>query len=533
MRFPENAAPRVEFAADTVGWPHEQLFPHCTGRYATRGAPLVQKGPRQPARFVSTILTAHANLPHVNAIIVSVGTELVTGQCLDTNSAWLAGRLLDRGVTTVEHITVGDDVPRLAEAILRAAAAADVVVLTGGLGPTLDDITRDALAAALGAPLNEDAEALRQIEAFFKRVGRSMAESNRRQALLPRGCRMIPNAKGTAPGIYAEIGRDEGTMGPRDEEKSGHPPGPAVAGPSPLVKGRGIDGSSWTARVWALPGVPSEMKAMFDAAVAPALAPNAAAWNKLLGEELAERAVAKGRTVVIRRLKCFGITEARLGEMIADLMARGRNPNVGTTASDAVLTVRIMAEGEGPAAAARLAQDDVTQVRARLGTAVYGEEDDTLQSEVSRLLLARGKTVATAESCTGGSLAERLTELPRSSSFFLRGWVTYSNESKVAELGVAAEVVQQFGAVSEEVARAMAVGARRVASSDFALSITGIAGPTGGSPDKPVGLVFVGLADAAGAEAKRFTFGEHLSRREIRDRAAKTALNMLRLRLLE
>jgi nicotinamide-nucleotide amidase len=204
---------------------------------------------------------------------------------------------------------------------------------------------------------------------------------------------------------------------------------------------------------------------------------------------------------------------------------------VGTTASDAVLSVRIVAEGDSPGEAERLAEADAGEVRRRLGAVVFGEDDETLQSAVARLLVQQGKTVSTAESCTGGLLAERLTEIPGSSAYFLQGFVTYSDAAKLKELGVEGELIRRHGAVSEQVAAAMATGCRTVAGSDFALSITGIAGPSGGSPEKPVGLVYIGLADAGGVEVKRFTFGDHLSRREIRDRSAKAALNMLRLRL--
>ena len=440
----------------------------------------------------------------MDAIIISVGTELVTGQCVDTNSAWLAARLAERGIQTVEHVTVGDELDRLSSAIRRAIAWVDVVILTGGLGPTLDDITREAIAAALGVELVEDAEALGQIEAFFRRINRPMSDSNRRQAMAPRGCRMIPNARGTAPGIQWQGRRDGGTEGRRGDD----PP------QSPLGKGGGA--------LWALPGVPSEMKAMFEAAVAPALSMAATGGG----------AAGRGRSIVMRRLNCFGITEAKLGEQIAELMARGRNPNVGTTASGAVLAVRIVAEAESPQEASRLAQADVDVVRSRLGEAVFGEEDETLQAAVARLLIGQKKTIATAESCTGGLLSERLTEIPGSSAYFLRGLVTYSDQSKIEGLGVPAELIREHGAVSEPAAAAMASGCQRVAGSAYAISITGVAGPSGGSIEKPVGLVYIGLATDDGASVKRLTLGEHLSRSEVRDRAVKAALNLLRLRLL-
>jgi nicotinamide-nucleotide amidase len=242
---------------------------------------------------------------------------------------------------------------------------------------------------------------------------------------------------------------------------------------------------------------------------------------------------AAGRCALSRRLLCFGIPEAKLGDLLADLMVRDRNPLVGTTASEAVLSVRILATGADPLEAARKLDADAATVRERLGPLIFGEDEQTLAGAVAELLTTRRRTVATAESCTGGLLAKNLTDTPGSSVYFLRGFVVYSNEAKVDDLGIPAAFVSTHGAVSEEVARAMALACRRKAASDFAISITGIAGPAGGSKDKPVGLVFIGLASSDSCEIKRVLLGDHLTRAEVRDRACKSALNMLRLRLLE
>ncbi len=416
-------------------------------------------------------------LAFVDAVIISCGTELTTGQCVDTNSAWLSAQLTPVGVHVVEHVTVGDEVAPLVSAIRRAFDAANLVIITGGLGPTLDDITREAIAAALRVPLVENEEALTQIRAFFDRWKRSMPESNRRQAMIPRGCEMIPNPRGTAPGIrYVNDDR----------------------------------------RLYAFPGIPAEMQAMFNAEVLPQL--NAASGST---------------TIESARLLCFGISEAKLGDILSDLMRRGRNPSVGTTACHAILSVRVLAEGASPEEARGLLQADVNETRRRLGTIVLGEGDDTLESVVARLLIEQHKTIATAESCTGGLLAKRLTDISGSSAYFLRGYIAYADAAKVEVLGVPADLISRHGAVSEPVAEAMAIGCRRAAGSDYALSITGIAGPTGGSPpDKPIGLVYIGLAHAAGVETLRILYGDHLTRVEIRDRSCKTALNLLRLRLL-
>jgi nicotinamide-nucleotide amidase len=304
-----------------------------------------------------------------------------------------------------------------------------------------------------------------------------MSAANRLQALIPDGCQVVPNPRGTAPGIHH------------------HNP----------VAGRDV---------WALPGVPSEMKTMFEDSVRPAVRDRAA-----------------GAVTLSAKLNTFGMSEAGVGESLLDLMDRNRNPLVGTTASAGIISVRVLAWGASRAEAQRLLQADLEEIRRRLGPPVFGEDDDTLEAAVARLLVDHHWTVATAESCTGGLLAKRLTDVPGSSAYFPRGYVSYSNTAKTELLGVAPELIQQWGAVSEEVARAMAVGCRRLAGADFALSITGVAGPTGGSPEKPVGLVFVGLADAGGTDVKRVLLGSHLTRGEIRDRACKLALNMLRLKL--
>jgi nicotinamide-nucleotide amidase len=423
----------------------------------------------------------------MNAVIISCGTEIVTGQCVDTNSAWLSEHLTRRGVEVVGHLSVGDDLSRLSGAIRRARDDADLVIVTGGLGPTLDDLAREALAFVLNRPLQENAEALAQIHAFFRRWQREMPESNKVQALIPEGCEVIANPRGTAPGIALWV-------------KGNTPLDP------PSLRGE--------ASVIALPGVPGEMKAMFEAYVEPRLASSTTACT------------------LSANLHCFGISEAKLGETIADLMTRDRNPLVGTTASKAVLTVRVLATAPDAASAQGLLDADRMEIRRRVGSAIFGEGDDTLPSAVAKLLIEGKKTVATAESCTGGMLAKQLTDVPGSSDYFLQGFVVYSNESKTQLLNVPPDVISRHGAVSEEVARLLAMNARLQAGAVYALSITGIAGPTGGSADKPVGLVYIGLADDRAVELRRVLLGDHLTRGEIRDRACKTALNMLRLRLL-
>ncbi len=415
--------------------------------------------------------------PTMEAFIISIGEELTTGQLLDTNSAWLSESLTRLGIRVTEQVTIGDDVERIASAIRRGMEQADVVMATGGLGPTPDDLTRAALASALDQPLEENADALDRIRAMFERWQRPFDAANRVQALIPKGCRPIPNLRGTAPGILCD-GQD--------------------------------------AAVFVLPGVPGEMKAMFSAEVLPVIS----------------RDVGETRTSQDSVLS-YGISEAKIGTMLGDLMERGRNPTVGTAASHGVIAIRVIATGVSGEDAECKVKTDISEIEGRLGDAVFGREGDSLETAVAGLLESRGLTIATAESCTGGSLTKRLTDTPGSSAYLLRGYVTYANESKTELLGVPAEMIQAYGAVSEAVAGAMASGCRTAAGADLALSITGIAGPTGGDPpDKPVGLVYLGLADADHVDVRRVLLGEHLDRHEARERAASAALNLLRLFLV-
>lgn len=406
------------------------------------------------------------------AEILSVGNEVVCGAVVDRNAAWLARRLNELGIPVQRHAAVSDSAEAIRDEIRAAAGRARVVVMTGGLGPTQDDRTRQGLAEALGRPLQSDEASAEQIRSFYARLGRPMPQANLQQALLPGGTRALANAWGTAPGIRAEWGE---------------------------------------CLIFALPGVPREMRAMFDHFVAPEL-----------------RELAGGRRVAVRILRTFGAGESAVGQALAELMVLGRNPSVGTEAGEGLVSVRIVGYGSAAGEADRLVATDADRVRALLGDLVFGEDDDTLPAVVGRMLAAQGATLATAESCTGGLLAKSLTDVPGSSRYFLRGYVTYSNESKIEMLGVPAALIESHGAVSEPVAQAMAEGCRQRAGSDYALSVTGIAGPTGGTADKPIGLVHFGLAERATCQVHTMRFGEHLDRGAVRDRTCSTALNLLR-----
>lgn len=413
----------------------------------------------------------------MNAQIISIGTELAIGQTVDTNAAWLAQQLAAHGVVTHRHVTISDDVEPIRIALSEAAEQSDLLLVTGGLGPTPDDVTREALAAAMDVELVFDQGCYDKIADYFHRRKREMHPENRHQAMIPRGAKPIRNAWGTAPGIHAVIG---------------------------------------LADVYVMPGVPREMKAMFEQFVLPGIIE-----------------AGEGAVIVQRTLHSFGMAEAEIGEKIADLMQRGRNPAVGTSASDLIISIRINAEGDSHDAASKLAEADEAEIRARLGTYLFGGGDDTLAHAVARLLTEKKMTVSTAESCTGGLIAKRLTDVSGSSGYFLEGFVTYSNDAKHRLLGVPKDLIERHGAVSREVAEAMAAGCRAKSKTDFAIAVTGIAGPTGETEDKPIGLVFLALASKDGVTVKEARFGNILTREEVRDRAAKAALNMLRIRLID
>lgn len=409
------------------------------------------------------------------AEIVSIGTELVSGQSLDTNSRWLAGELASAGIDTGWHSTIGDDFDVNVAAFRTALARAEFIVVTGGLGPTRDDLTREVLAALAGVPLELHEDSLRRIEAMFRLRNRPFPERNRVQALFPVGAEPIPNERGTAPGIWFEVGG------------------------KPIV---------------CMPGVPVEMKGMWAASVLP---------------RLKER-FGGGRCIVFRILKTFGEGESHIEQQLGDLIRRGRTPEVGITASEATISLRIKGEGPTPEAAWASTEPDASFIRATLGDLVYGEGEAELHEVVGRLLIERGKSLSTAESCTGGLLGKLMTDLPGISSVYPGGVVSYANAAKSDLLGVDPAILERHGAVSPETAAAMAEGCRRRFGTDFALSITGIAGPDGGTKEKPVGLVHVALAGPEGTDVGRYNWPAE--RPAIRIRAAKTALNLLRRKLL-
>ena len=417
----------------------------------------------------------------MQAVILSIGDELALGQTVDTNTAYLAAKLAELGIWTRYHQTLADDRDLIASAILRAADSAELVLVTGGLGPTRDDLTRQALAQAMGAELKEDAESLKAIEAFFAGRGKALTEANRVQALLPIGATGIPNAKGTAPGIYATLGK---------------------------------------AMVFVMPGVPFEMRAMYDAAVRPVITDKAGG----------------GRIILTTKVNTFGLGESSVGQLIGDLMDRDRNPTVGTTVAHGIVSVRIRSEFTDAGEATSQSDATINEVEQRLGAIVFGRDDQTIAGTLLDALREKKLVIATAESCTGGLIGKMLTDVAGSSDVYAGGWVTYTNQMKQACLGVPADVIDSHGAVSGQTVCSMAVGALKRSGADIALSVSGIAGPGGGTPDKPVGTVWLGLASRIKDEDPyvraimvKFPGG----RPQVRTRAAMCALQMARLHLAD
>jgi nicotinamide-nucleotide amidase len=411
-----------------------------------------------------------------SAEIITIGTEMLLGDLVDTNTAWISQRLAVLGVGIYRHTTVGDNAERIVGALREASTRSALVVTTGGLGPTSDDLTNACLSTLTGSEMVEYQEAREHVDYMFQRFGRKPTVNNYKQAMFPEGTELIPNPVGTAMGALVEW---EGTL------------------------------------FVTLPGVPTEMKSMFGETLEPLI-----------------RDRSQGR-IVSKTLHFAGIGESALAEKVQEFLD-ANDPTVAPLAGQGRVRLRITTR----AATEEEAQEKILPVEkeviARLADYYFGQGDETLEGAVGRLLKERGVTLALAESCTGGLLAKRLTDMPGSSAYFAEGLVTYSNEAKERLLGVPHATILEHGAVSDVVARAMAEGARSISGADYGLSVTGIAGPDGGTEEKPVGLVFVGISDA------RDTFAEKLdltawarSRDSIRERSTNLAFDLLRLRLEE
>ncbi len=413
----------------------------------------------------------------MNATIITIGDEILIGQIVDTNSAFISRCLNDAGITVIEKLSVGDQRQEIVRALDHSLLRNEVVILTGGLGPTKDDLTKKTLADYFDMTLVRDEQVYRMVEQMLSLRGIEFNALNKEQALVPDGCTVLPNRNGTAPGMWFE--------------RDGHV-------------------------VVSLPGVPFEMKALMQEEVMPRLKKRFALHANV------------HRTIIT-----FGLAESVLAETIAPWEnALPAFLHLAYLPSPSAIRLRLSAYDTDRETAERAINDQFAALEKLIGPYIVGWEDGTtVQESVASLLKERRKTVAVAESCTGGAIASRFTALPGASAYFLCGVVSYSNEAKIALLGVDPETLARHGAVSREVAEQMAEGVRRIAGADYAVATTGIAGPTGGSPEKPVGTVWIAVATPEKTIARKMVYGK--LREQNIERASASAINMLRLILLD
>ena len=406
------------------------------------------------------------------AEIVAIGTELLMGQIADTDAQFLSRRLQSLGISVYYHQVVGDNPQRMRDTLALALSRSDIVITTGGLGPTQDDISKEIAAQLLGLPMRFDEESWRAIQAYFDKLGRACPENNRRQAMFAEGAVVLPNRCGTAPGCMVEKG---------------------------------------SKTVIQLPGPPHEMAAMFDGQVYP---------------ELAKRT---GGCIASRYLRIYGLGESQVAQMCAAWIEGGGEVTVAPYCSLGECQLRVTARGESEAEAEKKILPVVDALLDVLGDGVYAVEktsEGSMEEAAGRALTQKGLTVSTAESCTGGLVAAKLVNYPGISAALREAHVTYANEAKVRYCGVKEETLAAHGAVSEETAREMALGLKEISGADIAVATTGIAGPGGGTAEKPVGLVYVACADKRGVRVERLQLRG--SRERIRNLSALRALDMIR-----
>ncbi|MFO7153662.1 MAG: competence/damage-inducible protein A [Caldicoprobacter oshimai] len=410
----------------------------------------------------------------MDAEIIAVGSELLLGQIANTNAQYISHRLSSVGINVYYHTVVGDNRKRLLEALEIACKRADIIITTGGLGPTMDDLTKETVAEFLGLELVLHQPSAQAIREYFTRRGKTMSDNNLKQAMFPREAIILPNEVGTAPGAIIEK-----------------------------------DGRTFIM----LPGPPYEMQPMFENHVIPYLA-------------------QKGNEKIFSRvLRIYGIGESAVEEAIKDLLENQTNPTIAPLAAYGEVTLRLTVKCHRAQDPLELIKPVEDEIRRRLGRAVYGVDDDRLETVVARLLKEKGLTLAVAESCTGGLISNLLTDVPGISENLLETCVTYSNQAKINRLGVKPETLEAYGAVSPQTAREMAEGIVKTTGADIGLAVTGIAGPGGGSPEKPVGLVYIAIAMSGDVEVKRFH--NQGDRKRIKLSTANTALDLLRRKLLE
>lgn len=410
----------------------------------------------------------------MKAEIIAVGTEILLGDIVNTNAQYLAKELALLGIDVYYQSSVGDNKERLLKAFKDGLDRSDIIITTGGLGPTNDDITKEVACEVLNQTLELHKSSLEKIEEFFKKLGIEMTENNKKQAYFPKNAIVLDNKNGTAPGAIL-----------RENEKY----------------------------IIILPGPPKEMKPMFENEAKPYI-------NSITNN-----------TLISKTLKLFGIGESLLDTKISDIINEQDNPTVAPYISDIELRLRITAKSDSESKAHNIIEPVVEKIKSRVGEFIYAEDNVSIETVVSKMLVEKNLTISTAESCTGGLVSSTLINYPGISSVFMEGCVTYSNESKVSRLGVNPITLKVHGAVSEEIAKEMAEGIAKNLGTNVAISTTGIAGPDGGSYDKPVGLVYIGIYINGKTTVNKYIFNGN--RQEIRFRATKNALNDLRLRLLE
>lgn len=409
----------------------------------------------------------------MNAELIAVGTEILLGDIVNTDAQVISQGLSELGIDVFYQTVIGDNPDRLERVIREAADRADIIITTGGLGPTLDDLTKETLARVFGKEMELHEPSLARIRAFFDRIGREMTPNNEKQAWLPHGCTVFVNEWGTAPGCAFEAGGKHVIM---------------------------------------LPGPPRECEPMFQKCAMPYLYPLA------------------GGCIVSRNIRVFGLGESAMEDRLHDLMETMHNPTIAPYAKVSECFARVTAKAESVEAAETLLAPVVEQVAGMLGDDVYGIDVDSLEQVVGDGLRARGLTLSVAESCTGGLLSKRITDVPGCSDYYLGGVCSYSNAVKMNVLGVRAETLDSYGAVSQETAEEMAAGVARALGTDVGVGITGIAGPGGGSEDKPTGLVYISVYFQGKCFTRR-TLNAY-GRDRVRNQAASTALDMIRRHIL-
>lgn len=410
-----------------------------------------------------------------SAEIIAIGSELLTPEKSDTNSVWLTERLNEIGIEVKMKTIVGDDAARLEKCILDAVSRSEIVLMTGGLGPTTDDITRECAAKALGRELEYHDDIEQHLRERFRAWGREMPEINKRQAFVVGGAEILPNPNGSACGMLI------------------------------------VEDGKYLA---ILPGPPKENQPMFLNHVLPHL-------DKLTGDVYVRR----------RIVKVSGKGESAVDEIAAPIYSKYKDITTSILFNKSEVEIHLAARSDSTEQAENMAAEAAEEIAAALGSAVFSTNGESMEAVVGRMLAERGETIATAESCTGGLIAERLTDIPGSSEYFMAGVVTYSNESKIRDLNVTAEIIEKHGAVSAECAEAMAAGMLERSQTTYAVSVTGIAGPDGGSDEKPVGTVFIGIADAHGVRSKRLQMpGDRFL---IRWRTSQAGLDILRRRIMQ